>query len=405
MKSSKNAAIIFIFITVLIDVIGIGIVIPIIPALIKDLTGGSTSEASQYALWLVLLYAVMQFFFSPVIGGLSDQFGRRKILLITLLGFAIDSLFQALAPTIGWLFLGRAISGILGASFTTANAYIADISPAEKRSQNFGMIGAAFGLGFIIGPTIGGLLGSFGPRVPFFASAVLSILNWFYGYLILPESLPIEKRRKFNWKRANPFGSLKNLSRYPLVLSLVASLFLVYIAGYAPQAVWSFYTIEKFQWSELQIGLSLGFVGLMIAIVQGGLIRVIIPKIGQVKALFLGLIINVIGQFAFSIVTEGWMMYVIMVPFALSGLSNPAFQGLISNEVPDTEQGELQGALTSVVALAAIIGQPLMLWLFGHFTNKENAVYFPGAPFLAGSILCLLSIGFTYRLIYYKKQK
>ena len=391
MKSTKNAAIIFIFITVLIDVIGIGIVVPIIPALIKDLTGGTTSEASQYALGLLLLYSVMQFFFSPVIGGLSDQFGRRKILLITLLGFAVDSLFQALAPTIGWLFLGRAISGILGASFTTANAYIADVSPPEKRSQNFGMIGAAFGLGFIIGPTIGGLLGSLGPRIPFFASALLSVLNWLYGYLILPESLPIEKRRSFEWKRANPLNSLKNLARYPLVLSLVTSLFLVYIAGYAPQSVWSFYTIEKFQWSELQIGLSLGFVGLMIAIVQGGLIRIIIPKIGQLNALFLGLFINVIGQFVFSIVTEGWMMYVVMIPFALSGLANPAFQGLISNEVPDNEQGELQGALTSVVALAAIIGQPLMLWLFGYFTAKENAIYFPGAPFLAGSLLCVIS--------------
>ncbi|MGR3810837.1 TCR/Tet family MFS transporter [Jiulongibacter sp. NS-SX5] len=403
MKTKQNAAIIFIFITVLIDVIGIGIVIPIIPALIKELTGGTTSEASQYALWLVLLYSVMQFLFSPIIGGLSDQYGRRKVLLFTLLGFAIDSLFQALSPTIAWLFLGRAISGIMGASFTTANAYIADISPAEKRAQNFGMIGAAFGLGFIIGPSIGGLLGSYGPRVPFFASAALSIINWLYGYIVLPESLPIEKRRKFDWKRANPFASLKNLGRYPMVLSLVASLFLVYIAGYAPQAVWSFYTIEKFGWSELQIGFSLGFVGLMIAIVQGGLMRVIIPKIGQSKALFLGLLINVIGQAAFSLAAEGWMMYVIMIPFALSGLANPAFQGIISNEVSDTEQGELQGALTSVVSLAAIIGQPLMLWLFRVFTKPENKVYLPGAPFLVGSVLCLLSFIFTYRLISHKK--
>ena len=399
----KNAAIVFIFITVLIDVIGIGIVIPIIPALIKELTGGSTSQASQYALWLVLLYSVMQFLFSPVIGGLSDQYGRRKILLFTLLGFAIDSLFQALAPTIGWLFVGRTISGIMGASFTTANAYIADISPAEKRSQNFGMLGAAFGLGFIIGPSLGGILGSYGPRIPFFASAALSILNWIYGYFVLPESLSPENRRKFDIKRANPFGSLKNLKRYPMVLSLVASLFLVYIAGYAPQAVWSFYTIEKFQWSEMQIGLSLGFVGLMIAIVQGGLIRIIIPKMGQANTLFLGLIINVFGQLAFAFATQGWMMYVIMVPFALSGLANPAFQGIISNEVKANEQGELQGALTSVVALASIIGQPLMLWLFGTFTSQKSEVYFPGAPFLAGSVLCLISLITTYQLISRKK--
>ncbi len=400
----KNAAIIFIFITVLIDVIGIGIVIPIVPALIKDLTGGTTSQASQYALWLVLLYSVMQFLFSPIIGGLSDQYGRRKILLITLLGFAADSLFQALAPTIGWLFLGRTISGILGASFSTANAYIADISPAEKRSQNFGMLGAAFGLGFIIGPSIGGILGSYGPRVPFYASAILSLINWIYGYFVLPESLAPENRRKFDFKRANPLGSLKNLKRYPMVLSLVASLFLVYIASYAPQATWSFFTIEKFGWTEMQIGLSLGFVGLMIAIVQGGLIRIIIPKIGQTKALFLGLTINILGQAAFAFASEGWMMYAIMVPFALSGLTNPAFQGLISNEVQANEQGELQGALTSVVALASIIGQPLMLWMFGKFTAPNAPVYFPGAPFMTGSILCIISLVITYKLISRKKS-
>jgi MFS transporter, DHA1 family, tetracycline resistance protein len=395
----KNAAVIFIFITVLIDVIGIGIVIPIIPSLIKELSGGTVSQASQYAMWLVLLYSVMQFIFSPIIGGLSDQYGRRKVLLITLLGFAVDSLFQALAPTIAWLFVGRTISGILGASFSTANAYIADVSPPEKRSQNFGMIGAAFGLGFIIGPTLGGLLGSFGPRIPFYASAVLSLCNWIYGYFVLPESLAPENRRKFDIKRANPFNTFKNLGKYPAVLSLVISLFLVYIASYAPQSTWSFFTMEKFGWNELQIGLSLGFVGLMIAIVQGGLIRKIIPKFGQVKTLYFGLIINVFGQMAFAFAYSGWMMYAIMVPFALSGLVNPAFQGIISNEVKPNEQGELQGTLTSVIALASIIGQPLMLWLFGTFTGESAPFYFPGAPFFVGSMLCLISLIFTYRLL------
>jgi DHA1 family tetracycline resistance protein-like MFS transporter len=399
MMKQKNAAVIFIFITVLIDVIGIGIVIPIIPSLIKELTGGTVSQASQYAMWLVLLYSVMQFVFSPIIGGLSDQYGRRKILLITLLGFAVDSLFQALAPTIAWLFVGRAISGILGASFTTANAYIADVSPPEKRSQNFGMIGAAFGIGFIIGPTIGGLLGTFGPRTPFYASAILSMCNWIYGYFVLPESLAPENRRKFDFKRANPFSSLKNLQRYPIVLAMVTALFLVYIASYAPQSTWSFYTIEKFGWNELEIGLSLGFVGLMIAIVQGGLIRRIIPKFGQVKTLYFGLIINIFGQMAFAFASSGWMMYAIMVPFALSGLVNPAFQGIISNEVKPNEQGELQGALTSVIALASIIGQPLMLLLFGTFSAKDTSYYFPGAPFFVGSLLCFMSLLFTYRLL------
>ncbi|MFT6880858.1 MAG: DHA1 family tetracycline resistance protein-like MFS transporter [Psychromonas sp.] len=400
---NRKAATVFIFITVLIDVIGIGIVIPIIPSLIKELTGGSISEASQYAIWLVLIYAVMQFIFAPIIGGLSDQYGRRKVLLFSLLGFAIDSLFQAMATTIGWLFIGRTIAGIAGASFSTANAYIADISTPEKRSQNFGLVGAAFGLGFIIGPTLGGLLGSYGTRLPFYASAVLSLLNWLYGYFILPESLALEKRRKFNIKRANPIGSLMNLRQYPFILSLVASLFLFYVAGNAVQGTWSFYTMEKFAWTEMQVGLSLGFVGLMISIVQGGLIRLIIPKVGQTKALFIGLFINMFALMAFAFASQGWMMYLIMVPFALSGLSGPAFQGIISNQVKDNEQGELQGALTSVISVSAIIGQPLMLGLFGYFTANKTEHYFPGAPFIVGSIFCLLSIIITRKVI--AKQK
>lgn len=396
---TRKAATVFIFITVLIDVIGIGIVIPIIPALIQELVGGTISDASHYAMGLVLIYASMQFLFSPIIGGLSDQYGRRKILLFSLLGFGIDSLFQALAPTIAWLFLGRTIAGITGASFTTANAYIADVSTPEKRAQNFGLLGAAFGLGFIIGPTLGGVLGSYGTRLPFYASAALSFLNWLYGYFVLPESLAPENRRKFDFKRANPIGSLLNLKRYPFILSLVASLFLVYVAGHAVQSSWSFYTIEKFKWTEMQVGLSLGFVGLMIAVVQGGLIRVIIPKIGQEKSLFLGLTINMFGLIAFAFVTQGWMMYAIMVPFALSGLANPAFQGIISSQVKQNEQGELQGALTSVLSVAAIVGQPLMLGLFGYFSAKDSEIYFPGAPFLLGSLFCLLSILITRKVL------
>lgn len=396
---TRKAATVFIFITVLIDVIGIGIVIPIIPALIQELVGGTISDASHYAMGLVLIYASMQFLFSPIIGGLSDQYGRRKILLFSLLGFGIDSLFQALAPTIAWLFLGRTIAGITGASFTTANAYIADVSTPEKRAQNFGLLGAAFGLGFIIGPTLGGVLGSYGTRLPFYASAALSFLNWLYGYFVLPESLAPENRRKFDFKRANPIGSLLNLKRYPFILSLVASLFLVYVAGHAVQSSWSFYTIEKFKWTEMQVGLSLGFVGLMIAVVQGGLIRVIIPKIGQEKSLFLGLTINMFGLIAFAFVTQGWMMYAIMVPFALSGLANPAFQGIISSQVKQNEQGELQGALTSVLSVAAIVGQPLMLGLFGYFSANDSEIYFPGAPFLLGSLFCLLSILITRKVL------
>ncbi|MCP9764871.1 TCR/Tet family MFS transporter [Lacihabitans soyangensis] len=400
MSGKKNSkAIFFILVTVLIDVIGIGIIIPIMPSLYQDLTGGTVSEASQYSAYLVFIYALMQFIFSPIIGGLSDQYGRRPVLLMSLFGFGLDFIFLALAPNIGWLFVGRIISGIAGASFTTANAYIADITEPEKRAQSFGMIGAAFGLGFIIGPSLGGILGEYGTRIPFWVSAGLALLNWLYGYFILPESLLPENRRKFDIKRANPIGSLLNLKKYPYVLALVLSLFLVNVSNFATQGTWSFYGIEKFAWSKLEVGLSLGFVGLMVAIVQGGLIRVIIPKLGQEKSLFLGLAINALGLAAFAFASSSWMMYAIMVPFAVGGLAGPAFQGIISNQVGKNEQGELQGGLTSLMSIAAIIGQPLMLGLFRTFTKENAPVYFPGAPFLMGGLLSLISLLLVFRTI------
>ncbi|MCP9768865.1 MFS transporter [Lacihabitans sp. LS3-19] len=399
MPAKNSKAIFFILVTVLIDVIGIGIIIPIMPSLYQELTGGTVSEASQYSAYLVFIYAIMQFIFSPIIGGLSDQYGRRPVLLISLFGFGLDFVFLALAPTIAWLFVGRTISGIVGASFTTANAYIADVTEPEKRAQSFGMIGAAFGLGFIIGPSLGGILGEYGTRVPFWVSAGLSLCNWLYGYFILPESLLPENRRKFDIKRANPIGSLLNLKKYPYVLALVLSLFLVNVSNFATQGTWSFYGIEKFGWSKMEVGLSLGFVGLMVAIVQGGLIRVIIPKLGQEKSLFLGLAINSLGLAAFAFATQSWMMYAIMIPFAVGGLAGPAFQGIISNQVGKSEQGELQGGLSSLMSIAAIIGQPLMLGLFRAFTKENAPVYFPGAPFLMGGILTVISLLLVIRTI------
>jgi MFS transporter, DHA1 family, tetracycline resistance protein len=399
----NNNAIIFILITILIDVIGIGIIIPIIPSLIQELTGGSNSQASFYGLWLVFAYSIMQFLFSPVIGGLSDQYGRRPVLLFSMFGFGIDYIFLALAPSISWLFVGRIIAGITGASFTTANAYIADVTEPDKRAQAFGLVGAAFGLGFIIGPSLGGLLGQFDSRLPFWVSAGLTLLNWLYGYFVLPESLKPENRRKFDIRRANPIGSLLNFKKYPFILTLVASLFLVYIANYATQGTWTFYTIEKFKWSKMEVGLSLGFVGLMVAIVQGGLIRLILPKLGKEKTLFLGLTLNAIGLCAFAFASASWMMYAIMVPFALGGIAGPAVQGIISNQVNKNEQGELQGGLTSLLSIAAIIGQPLMLGLFRVFTKENAPIYFPGAPFLMGCILTLISLFLTYKTI--KKEK
>lgn len=400
-KNSK--AIFFILFTVLIDVIGIGIIIPIMPSLYQELTGGSVSEASQYSAYLVFLYALMQFIFSPIIGGLSDQFGRRSVLLFSLFAFGLDYIFLAMAPSIVWLFIGRTISGIAGASFSTANAYIADITTPEKRAQSFGMIGAAFGIGFIIGPTLGGILGEYGNRVPFWVSAALTLINWLYGYFILPESLKKENRRKFDIKRANPIGSLMNLKKFPYILSLVLSLFLVNIARFAIEGTWSFYTIEKFSWTKLEVGLSLGFVGLMIALVQGGLIRIIIPKLGQERSLYLGLAITALGQFAFAFASNSWMMYAIMIPFAFGGIAGPAFQGIISGHVAANEQGELQGGLTSLMSVATILGQPLMLGLFRNFTKEDATFYFPGAPFLMAFILTSISLFFTMKTI--KKEK
>lgn len=396
-KTGKG--IIFILITVLIDVIGIGIIIPIMPALFQELTGGTISESSTYSAYLLFIYSLMQFIFSPIIGGLSDRYGRRPILLISLFGFGLNYLIMAVSPTLAWLFLGRTLSGITGASFATANAYIADVSPIEKRAQNFGLVGAMFGLGFIIGPSVGGLLGELGTRVPFYVSAVLSLLNWLYGFFFLPESLPVEKRRKFDFKRANPIGSVLNLRENKFVFSLTMALFLIYISGFAIQGTWSFFTIEKFGWSEGKIGLSLGFVGLLSTIVQGGLIRVIVPKIGLVKSLFIGLFSNTIALLGFGLVNHDWQIFVVMLVSALSGLGNPSFQGIITKEVSADKQGELQGGITSLMSIAAIIGQPMMLGIFRVFTKEDAPFYFPGMPFMAGCLLSFISIILTYKVI------
>lgn len=392
MKSSKQAAIGFIFVTLLIDTIGFGIIIPVLPNLIIELTHGTTSEAARIGGWLLFAFAIVQFLFAPILGGLSDQYGRRPILLGSLFGFGLDYIFLALAPTLGWLFVGRLIAGGLGASFTTAGAYIADISTPDKRGQNFGMIGAAFGLGFIIGPGLGGLLGSFGPRVPFMAAAGLSLINWLYGYFILPESLKRENRRKFEWKRANPVTSLLNLKRYPVVLGLVASLVLIYIASHAVQSNWSYYTIEKFGWSSAMIGASLAAVGILIAIVQGGLIRIIIPAWGQKTSLYIGLALYSIGFILFAFATEGWMMFAFLIPYCLGGIAGPALQGIISSQVPANEQGQLQGALTSLMSVTSIIGPLLMTQLFSAFTGPTAILYFPGAPMAMGGALTIISL-------------
>ncbi len=390
-QKRQSSALTFIFITMLIDVTGLGIIIPVMPKLIMELSGESLSSAARYGGWMIFAYASMQFIFSPILGGLSDQYGRRPVLLFSLLGFGIDYIVLGFAPTLGWLFVGRIIAGITGASFTTAGAYIADVSPPEKRAQNFGLIGAAFGLGFIMGPVMGGFLGEYGARVPFFVSAGLTLINWLYGYFVLPESLLPENRRPFEWSRSNPINSLLNLRRYPIVLGLVFPNVLIMIAGFATQSTWTFYCMDKFGWSEKMVGLSLGFVGVMAALVQGGLTRAIIPKLGNYRSISVGLILYCIGFVLYAMANQGWMMFAVTALASLGGIAMPALQGVMSNQVPMNEQGELRGALTSVMSLTSVVGPLIMTQLFGYFTSAAAPIQLPAAPFWLAAVLIFFS--------------
>lgn len=392
MASQKKSAIGFIFVTLLIDFTGFGIIIPVLPKLIEELTGGGLSVAAIYGGWLTLSYSVMQFISAPILGGLSDRFGRRPVLLGSLFGLGIDYIFLAFAPTIAWLFVGRILAGITGASFTTAQAYIADVSTPEKRAQNFGLVGAAFGIGFIVGPVIGGLFSQFGLRIPFLISAGLALINWLYGYFILPESLAPENRRTFDWKRANPLGSLLHIKKYPAIAGLLLALFLLYISAHAVQSTWTFYTMEKFHWNETWVGYSLGFVGIVVGVVQGGLIRIILPKIGQVKAVYYGLILYIIGFTLFAFASKGWMMFAFMLPYGLAGIFGPAVQGIISNGVEANAQGELQGVTAGLMSATSIIGPIIMTNLFAYYTSPDNPIYFPGAPFILAALLTVASV-------------
>lgn len=395
---NPSQALVFIIITVFIDIMGLGIIIPILPKLIGSFLPDTLSMAekislaSKYGGWLLFAYAIMQFLFSPILGGLSDRYGRRPILLIALLGLGIDYIFHAYAPTLSWLFVGRVIAGFCGASYTTATAYIADITPPEKRAQNFGLIGVAFGLGFIFGPAIGGQIGGkFGPRAPFYVAAGLSFLNFLYGYFVLPESLPKENRRTFDIKRSNPLNTLANLKKFPVLAGLVASFVLVSLAAHAVQSNWSFYTMYRFEWTEEEVGYSLAAVGVLIAVIQGGLIRVIVPKFGKTTSIYVGFALYAVGLFLFGIANQSWMMYAFLVPYCLGGIAGPTLQGVISGQVPLNEQGELQGTLTGLMSVTTIIGPLMMNNIFHYFTSEQSPLHFPGAAFIAGGILTVIS--------------
>jgi DHA1 family tetracycline resistance protein-like MFS transporter len=405
MASNRKAAVGFIFITILLDVMGWGLIIPVMPDLLSELNNKPINEASSENAWLIAAYALTQFFFAPVIGNLSDRYGRRPVLLFSLLGFGIDYLFLALAPSYGWLFIGRAVAGITGASITTASAYIADVSTNETRAKNFGMIGAAFGLGFILGPVIGGLLSGLGLRAPFYAAACLCLLNALYGYFVLPESLPAENRRPFEWRRANPFGAFLFIRKNPAIIGLCFAFFLIYLGAQSVMSNWNFFTEYRFHWTPKMVGISLAVVGLLVGGVQGGLTRVVNPRIGNEKSIYLGLCFYITGLVLFAFATEGWMMFVFLVPYCLGGLCGPSLQATLAGHIPSNQQGELQGAMTSIMSVTTILGPLIMNNLFEYFSTGAAPVYFPGIPFLLGALFMLCSLIITHRIISKEKKE
>ena len=392
-------ALTFIFITVLIDMTGLGIIAPVMPQLIEDLTGRGASDAAVVGGLLYSVYALMQFVAAPVVGGLSDRFGRRPVLLFSLAGFSIDYLIMGLAPVLWLLFIGRAASGVFGATITTAGAYIADVSPPEKRAQNFGLLYAGFGVGFIIGPMIGGFLGEIDPRAPFYAASALALSNLIYGFFVLPETLKRENRRAFSWARANPLGSLLSIRRYPAVLGLLAAVFLFQLAHQVYPSVWSYYTIERYGWSERHIGFSLGVVGIVTVIAQGGLTRVIIPRLGDARTVVMGLSLTALIYAGYGLSSAGWMLYIFIVIGGLAGLASPAMQSIMTSRIPPDGQGELQGAVASLTSLASLLAPIPLTSLFGHFSGADAKVYLPGIPFFAAAGLALTGFALAARAL------
>lgn len=394
-ENQRPHALIFICLTVLIDTIGFGIILPVLPKLLMEIGQVDIEEATRIGGYLLVVYGVLQFFCGPVIGNLSDRFGRRPILLISLIAFGIDYLLMAIAPTIALLFLGRAIAGIAGAIYGPAGAYIADISPPEKRAQSFGMMGAMFGIGFIVGPAIGGLIAQLGPRAPFVAAGVLALANALYGYFALPESLAKENRRAFSLARANPFGALQSLLKFPGVVPMASLAFLWQLAHQVYPSTWSFFATARFNWTEAQIGFSLGYTGVMMALVQGLLVGRIVKSIGEPRAVFVGIATGTAAFLVNAFATESWVVYVAMTVGALQGLAYSSLNALMSQRIPANAQGELQGGLASMTSLAAILGPLIMTQSLAAYASPHSGVFFPGAAFLVAGglgLICLLGV-------------
>ncbi len=391
-KPGKNA-IIFVFVTVLLDMVGVGLIIPVQPDLIQTVGGTNIGDASKIAGWLFLAYGGMQFLFGPAMGSLSDAFGRRPLLLLAVFGLAIDYLLTAFAPNLYWLFLGRILAGLCGASYAIANAYLADITAPEDRARAFGMMGAAFGLGFIIGPAIGGLLGEFGPRVPFFVAAGVSSLNFVFGYFVLPETLTPDKRRPFEWSRANPIGALKVFASYRGVLPLCGVMAVYMFASSVYFVIWAFWGEAKFGWSPGTIGLTLAVFGITMAVVQGALTGPVVKWLGESNTVLLGLSVGACVAFAYGLAPSLLWVLILLVLHAPEGLANPAMTALMSREVPENAQGEMQGGIASVQNLAMIIGSIFFSQVFGYFMRPDAAVQSPNIAFFVAGFLFAVTVG------------
>lgn len=390
--SARRPAVLFIFITLVLDILGIGLIVPVLPKLIQHYQGGDVAAGSFTYGMLAALYALMQFLFAPLIGSVSDRYGRRPVILISLLGSAIDYFLIAFAPNLMWFAVGRIVAGITAANYAAASAYIADVSPPEKRAANFGLIGAAFGIGFIIGPIVGGGLAAWGVKVPFFVAGGLTLINWAYGWFVLPESLAIENRRAFSWSRSNPVGALFALRRFPALMGLVTCYFIAVLAHQVYPSIWVLYTTYRYGWTELQTGLSLAAVGVMAGMVQGGLTKRVVAWLGEKKTVRYCLTLSIFLYAAYGLATQPWMIYICIVIGSLSGLVTPAVQSLMSQGVPADEQGALQGSLSSLSSVAGVAGPLLCTQLFGFFIGEKAPAILPGAPFFLSSAMMMIAL-------------
>jgi len=383
----RKAAVVFIFVTVMLDMLALGLIAPVLPKLILDFLGGNATSAATWLGVFGTVFALMQFFFSPVLGVLSDRFGRRPVILLSNLGLGLDYIVMALSPTIGWLFVGRVISGITASSIPTAMAYIADVVPKEKRAGAFGMIGVAFGLGFILGPGIGGPLGDISPRLPFWVAAGFSLANWLYGYIFVPESLRQEHRKIFTLRRANPIGSLALLRSHPELWKLASLQFLAYVA-HEVFVIWALYAIYRFAWNQTTIGISLALVGVFAAAISGGLTGRIVAWLGERRTLYIGQFFGAVGMVIAGLARSGGLYLASIPVISMWNISFPAAQGMMTHRVGEREQGELQGAIQSLRSIAFVIGPFLFSGIFAWFIDPKHSLYLPGAPYyLAAALL------------------